>query len=158
MFRINRDIRFSKDKSPYKTNFGGFIASGGKKSSHAGYYLHIENNHSFVGGGIYCPPSDVLKAVRKEIFYNPDKFKAIINDPVFIEHFKEIWDDNKLKKGPKDFPKDFPDLELLKFRNYTVGHYMSNDVVISSDFFGYAVERFKAMYSLNRFLNEAIDA
>ena len=67
LFRIFRDVRFSHDKSPYKTNFGSFIAKGGRKSSYAGYYFHIEPSGSFVGGGIYMPAAEPLKAIRDYI-------------------------------------------------------------------------------------------
>jgi len=75
IFRIYRDIRFSKDKSPYKTNFGAFIVKDGRKSGNAGYYLHIEPGSSFLGGGIYMPPAETLRVVRKEIFENTKEFK-----------------------------------------------------------------------------------
>src|SRR5215813_10747738 len=78
MFRINRDIRFSKDKSPYKTNFGASMDKGGKKSGLAGYYFHLEPGKSFVGGGIWMPQPDALKKVRQEIDYCLDEFKKII--------------------------------------------------------------------------------
>ena len=77
IFRIFRDVRFSKDKSPYKPNFGAYIVKGGKKSGNAGYYLHIEPENSFLGGGIYMPPSNILKAIRIEIYENIDEFKSI---------------------------------------------------------------------------------
>jgi uncharacterized protein (TIGR02453 family) len=156
MFRINRDIRFSNDKSPYKTNFGGFIAKGGRNSMNAGYYLHIEPGGSFIGGGIYMPPADKLKLVRNEIYFNVEEFKKIITDKDFIRYFKEIWDDNKLKNAPKDFPKDYPDIELLKFKNYTVIHKLDDNQLLLPDFRNYIIEVFKAMYPLNRFINRGL--
>ncbi len=87
IFRINRDIRFSNDKSPYKSNFGGFIVPGGRNAGHAGYYIHIEPENCFLAGGIYMPPPDRLKAVRTEIYENTDSFKKILNDKNFKKAF-----------------------------------------------------------------------
>ncbi len=156
MFRINRDVRFSKDKSPYKTNFGGFIAKGGRNAMNAGYYLHIEHNSSFVGGGIYMPPADRLKLIRNEIYFNAPVFKKIIENQDFKKYFIEIWDDNKLKNPPKDYPKDFEAIELLKFKNYTVIHSISDEQVMQTNFYQYVMEVFKTMLPLNNFLNNAI--
>jgi uncharacterized protein (TIGR02453 family) len=157
MFRINRDVRFSNDKSPYKTNIGGFIAKGGRNAMNAGYYLHIEPGKSFLGGGIYMPPADKLKMIRNEIYFNAANFKKIVAQPDFIKYFTEIWDDNKLKNPPKDFPKDFEDIDLLKFKNYTILHQLKDEQVLQPDFYQYAIDVFKAMYPLNSFLNNAIN-
>ncbi len=156
MFRINRDVRFSNDKSPYKTNIGGFIVKGGKKAMNAGYYLHIEPGNSFLAGGIYMPPADKLKLVRNEIYFNAANFKKIIADPNFKKYFTEIWDNSKLKNAPKDFPKDFADIDLLKFKNYTIIHPLKDEQVMQADFYQYALKGFKAMLPLNSFLNNAI--
>ena len=156
MFRINRDVRFSKDKSPYKNNFGGFIAKGGRNAMNAGYYLHIEQGSSFLGGGIYMPPADRLKLIRNEIYFNATAFKKIIENQDFKKYFTEIWDDNKLKNPPKDFPKDFEAIELLKFKNYTVLHSISDEQVMQTNFYQYVMEVFKTMLPLNNFLNNAI--
>ena len=80
IFRIFRDVRFSKDKQPYKNNFGAYISHGGRKSPYAGYYLHIEPDNSFLGGGVYCPQPEELKSVRESIISNPEVYKAIIED------------------------------------------------------------------------------
>ncbi|MEI6695883.1 MAG: DUF2461 domain-containing protein [Bacteroidota bacterium] len=156
MFRINRDVRFSKDKSPYKNNFGGFIAKGGRNAMNAGYYLHIEQGSSFLGGGIYMPPAERLKLIRNEIYFNAPAFKKIIENQDFKKYFTEIWDDNKLKNPPKDFPKDFEAIELLKFKNYTVLHSISDEQVMQANFYQYVMEVFKTMLPLNNFLNNAI--
>ena len=89
IFRINRDIRFSKDKSPYKTNFGSFMVKGGKSSGNAGYYIHFEPGNCFIAGGIYMPPGPQLKKVRTEIYYNVDEFKAIFE--LFLMSFSPIF-------------------------------------------------------------------
>ena len=157
IFRINRDIRFSKDKSPYKTNFGGFIVPGGRNAGFAGYYIHIEPENCFLAGGIYMPPPDRLKALRTEIFENTNDFKKIINDKNFKKHFKEITGEDQLKNAPKGFPKDFEDIDLLKHKHYTVIKYIKEDLVTSNKFADELRETFKALYPFNSFINDAIN-
>lgn len=157
IFRINRDVRFSKDKSPYKTNFGGFIVPGGKKAGNAGYYIHIEPGNSFLGGGIYMPPSDRLKAIRTEIFENTDEFKKIIDNKNFKKHFKEITSEDKLKTAPKGFSKDFEDIDLLRYKHYTVIKPIDENLITSNKFTDEISDVFKALYPFNSFLNEAIN-
>jgi len=89
VFRIYRDVRFSKDKTPYKAHFGVFLAPGGRKSIYSGYYIHVEDNNSFMGGGVWCPQPDTLKAIRTDIYNFTDDFKKIINNPTFKEYYGE---------------------------------------------------------------------
>jgi uncharacterized protein (TIGR02453 family) len=156
VFRIFRDVRFSPDKTPYKTNMGSFIVKGGKKSSCAGYYLHIEPGASFVGGGSYCPPSDVLKAFRTEIFDNAEEFKQLIHSESFRKVYPEMYDD-KLKTAPKGFPKDFADIDLLKYKSYVFGSTLDDSVVASDAFVGKVVVAMRELYPVNHFLNTALD-
>jgi uncharacterized protein (TIGR02453 family) len=155
-FRINRDIRFSPDKSPYKTHFGVFIARGGRKSICPGYYVHIEPGSSILAGGVYVPRPEVLKLLRNEIYFNSTEFIGIITDKNFLGYFGKIDEFDKLKKPPKDFPADFPAIDLLKYRSYTVVHTVSDQQVTAGDYAGYALEVFRAMLPLHRFLNRAI--
>lgn len=157
IFRINRDIRFSNDKSPYKTNFGGFIVPGGKNAGYAGYYIHIEPESCFLAGGIYMPPPDRLKAVRTEIYENTEDFKKILNDKIFKKHFKEISSEDQLKTAPKGFPKDFEDIDLLKHKHYTVMKQIEDTLIFSEKFADEVHETFKALYPFNSFINEAIN-
>jgi uncharacterized protein (TIGR02453 family) len=157
IFRINRDIRFSNDKSPYKTNFGAYIVPGGKKAGNAGYYVHIEPGNCFIAGGIYAPPADRLKAVRTEIYENADEFKKIMNNETFKKHFKNLYSDDKLKTAPKGFPKDFEDVDLLRYKHYIVSKNISDDVVTSDKFTDVIHDTFEASYPLNSFINEAIN-
>lgn len=152
-FRIYRDIRFSPNKSPYKTNMGAYIARGGKNSAMAGYYVHFEPGASFLAGGIYMPQPEVLKIVRQEIFYHFDEFNQIINDGKFRKLFGQIDDENKMKTGPRDFPKDFHGIEFLKFRNYAVAHQASDEQVISTFYLDYARKVFLTLHPLNAFFN-----
>jgi len=157
IFRINRDVRFSNDKSPYKTNFGGFIVPGGKKAGNAGYYVHIEPENCFLAGGIYMPAPDKLKAVRTEIFENADDFKKIINNKNFKGTFKELLSDGKLKTAPKGFPKDFEDIDLLRYKHYIVSKNISEKVITSDKFADEIYKTFKTLYPFNSFINEAIN-
>jgi len=156
LFRIYRDIRFSKDKTPYKNNFGAFIAKNGKKCTCAGYYFHIEPGGSMLAGGIYMPPTDTLKLVRSEIYYKTAEFKKIINNKEFVRLFGNV-DGEKLVNVPKDFPKDFPDIDLLKFKSYAILHKLTDKQLLSENLFEESIPIFKAMYPLNSFFNKAIE-
>jgi uncharacterized protein (TIGR02453 family) len=155
VFRIFRDVRFSKDKSPYKTNMGGFIARGGRKGGFAGYYIHIDPKQSFIAGGMHMPPPDILKKVRQEILYHSDEFKSIINKSSFKKTFGEI-EGEKLTRPPKDFPADFSDIDFLKYKSYTVIHGVDQQTILKDDFEKYVIKIFKEMYGLNRFLNRSV--
>lgn len=155
LFRIYRDTRFSKDKTPYKTNFGAFIINGGRKSPLAGYYVHIEPTRSFLAGGVYMPPPDVLKKVRMEIMYNPGKFLSIINEPAFREAFGGLEGD-RLVRPPKGFPQDFEHVDLLKYKSYIVVHPLDDDLASGESLLDHATETFALLYPFNRFINIAL--
>ncbi len=155
IYRINRDIRFSNDKSPYKTNMGTFITPGGKNSGLAGYYVHIEPKGCFLSGGIYMPSSQNLKAIRKEIFENYDEFLEIIHNKEFKKHFGEFWGE-KLKTRPVGFPNDFEGLEYLKLKHFTVIKEKKEKEMVDPDIILEISQVFKALYPLNRFINQAI--
>lgn len=157
IFRIFRDVRFGADKSPYKTNFGAFIARGGRKSSNPGYYFHFEPGKSMLAGGVYMPQPETLKLLRNEVYYHSDELKRIIEKPSFRKYFDQLGDFDKLKKAPKDFPADFPDIELLKYRSYIVSQDIPDDVV--SDPEGYrklVVDMVRELQPFMAFLNRAI--
>lgn len=156
IFRINRDIRFSSNKEPYKTNFGAFIANGGRKGFNAGYYIHIEPGECFLAGGIYMPPAPVLKAIRNEIFENYDEFRQIVTSSTFAKHFgKELWGD-KLISAPKGFPKDFEGLSYLKHKHFTVIKTEPDRICTKPEYMKEIKEVFRAMYKFNAFLNRAV--
>lgn len=156
VFRIFRDVRFSNDKTPYKINMGSFIAKGGRKSIGAGYYFHIEPGGSFVGGGAYCPQPDILKAIRTEIFDHPEEFKKLINSKSFTDIYTEMYDD-QLKTPPKGFPKDFPDIGLLKYKSYAFTSKISDFELLKGNFGNRIITAFKELAPVNHFLNIAID-
>lgn len=155
IFRIYRDVRFSKNKEPYKTNFGAFIAKGGRKTLGAGYYFHVENEKSFAGGGVYMPLTPVLKILRQNIYERIEDFKKIIYDDNFKAVFGDLWND-KLVNVPKGFPKDFPDADLLKYKSYVVGHGLNNDKLLSPDFIENIASVYEIQYPLVRFLNSCL--
>lgn len=157
IFRINRDIRFSNDKLPYKTNFGAFIAKGGRKGINAGYYIHVEPGACFLAGGIYMPSGPMLKAIRTEIYENTVTFKKIVEDPEFLRHFgKNFWGE-KLKTAPKGFPKDFPDLEYLKHKHYTIVKNVPDNMYTRENFLEELSKIFRIMAPFNAFLNQAVE-
>lgn len=155
VYRFNRDIRFSNDKSPYKTHFGAFIVRGGKKNGdkYGGYYIHIEPGASIIAGGAYMPPAPWLSAIREKIDEEPDRFIKIINSKEFIRFFGQLTGE-KLKKAPKGFPSDHPNVDLLKFKSYLVVNEVSDKMVLSDQYFEHTVNVMKAMKPLNDFLND----
>lgn len=157
LFRINRDIRFSKDKAPYKLNMGASMSPGGKNSNIPGYYLHIEPGKSFLAGGCYMPMPEVLAAIRQEIDYNGAAFKKILNAKDFKTYFGALSEEDKVKTAPKGYDKNHPDIELLKFKHFIVVHDLKDSQVSAPDFDAYAAKVFKAMLPLNLFLRNCID-
>ena len=155
VYRINRDIRFSNDKSPYKTHFGAFIVRGGKKNGDkfAGYYIHIEPGKSIIAGGAYMPPSPWLASIREKINQESAKFNKIINHKDFIKFFGNI-DGEKLKTPPRGYSSDNPSIELLKFKSYLAVNEVPDKVVLSPDYFSHVIAVLKTMKPLNDFLND----
>lgn len=155
MFRIYRDVRFSKNKEPYKTNFGAFIGKGGRKSEYAGYYVHLEPDNSFLGGGIYKPDSQTLKEIRTNIYNNTASYKKMINSSNFKQFFPELYGE-KLKNAPKGFPKDFKDIDLLKFKNFVAIHHIENELITSEKLINKSKNVYKTLYPFNKYLNEVL--
>ena len=156
VFRIFRDVRFGADKSPYKTNFGGFIARGGRKTAFPGYYFHFEPGESMLAAGVYQPEPDTLKMLRNEVYYHSSELKEILEKPSFKKYFDQLGDFNKMKKAPKDFPADFPDIELLKYRSYIVSHQVADKIAVSGSYSKQVVEMVKELQPFMAFLNRAI--
>jgi len=155
IFRIFRDVRFSKDKSPYKTNFGAAFNASGKKVHNAGYYFHLEPGGCFLGGGIYMPEPDTLKMIRQEIYYNFDEFEKIIQEKDFVKYYKGI-DGSSLSLAPKGYPKDFKGIEILKFKDYTALHTYDPGKFTEEELFKHSIKVLKALKPLNDFLNRAV--
>ncbi len=155
MFRIYKDVRFSKDKTPYKTNMGAAINEGGRKMPIPGYYFHLEPGGCFLAGGLYMPTPDKLFAVRNAIVSRKGEFRKIFNSKVFKKNVKELWKDT-LKTAPKGFPKDHPDIEYLKYKSFISYQDMSDEQALSPKCLSYSVKVFKAMKPLIDFLNVAV--
>ncbi|HOY33211.1 MAG TPA: DUF2461 domain-containing protein [Bacteroidales bacterium] len=155
IFRIFRDVRFSKDKAPYKTNFGAYFNKNGKKTPSAGYYFHLEPGNCFLSGGIYMPPPDVLKSIRQEIYYNFDEFTKIISAKKFCDLFGDVTGD-KLQRLPTGFPNGFQGGEYLKLKDYYVNHFYQPTAFSEKELISYAVKVFREMKPLNDFLNRAL--
>jgi len=155
IFRINRDIRFSKDKTPYKTNFGALLGAQGRKTEGTGYYIHIAPWHNFVGGGMYKPQPEVLAKVRQEIDYNSQDLIKIIERPSFKQMYGEIQGE-QLKTAPKGYPKDHPFIELLRFKSYYLIKDFNEQEIQSNNFLDSALEAYKEAYVFNSFLENAI--
>jgi uncharacterized protein (TIGR02453 family) len=157
IFRIHRDIRFSKNKTPYKTHFGAYFAEGGKKSTRAGYYLHIEpEGKSMLAGGVYMPPAEDLKKIRQEIDYNGEGLRSIINSQNFRKYYGAIAGE-KLKTTPKGYSPDHPDIELLRQKDFIATHYIEDRIVMQPDYPAYCIKVWKALKPLNDYMNAALD-
>ena len=155
MFRIFRDVRFSNDKRPYKTNFGSFIAKGGRKSLQAGYYFHIEPEGSFAGGGLYMPPAEQLKAIRSHIAENGDEFLEIIKEKKFKKIYPEMYD-HKLKTAPKGFPKDHEFADILRYQSFVFSTNLKKEIITGDYFVNYLVNAFSELYKVNRLINNGL--
>lgn len=156
IFRIYRDVRFSADKSPYKTHFGAYMVIGGKKSGRGGYYIHLDPDGSFLAGGIHQPSTDILKRVRQEIYNFPEEFLKIIQDPIFQKDFK-LMEEGKLTRAPKGFPDDFELIEMLKYKHYIASRDFPADWLFDEKAVSRITEEFGHLVNFNRFLNQAID-
>jgi uncharacterized protein (TIGR02453 family) len=158
MFRINRDIRFSKDKSPYKTNMGAYINRGGKKSVFGGYYFHCEPGHSFVGGGLWMPLPPELNKVRQEIDYNFDAFKKIISSKKFKSVYKDLSRDPEyvLTRVPKGYEPTNPAAEYLKMKSFVSMTPVKDSELIAKDLVKKTVDAFAALQPLLDFINESL--
>jgi len=157
IFRINRDVRFSNDKSPYKTNIGAYISPEGKKSFSAGYYLHIQPGNCFIASGMWMPPAPQLNAVRQEIDYNADEFRKIIANKNFVKHFKKLTEEDKVKTTPKGYDKNHPEIEFLKLKSFIAVKDLKDKDVNAKAFLKNISESFEAAYPLNKFLRRACD-
>lgn len=157
-FRINRDIRFSKDKSPYKAHLGVWMSTGSKGANRSGYYVHIEKGGSFIAGGFYSPEPDDLKKVRKEIAFFYDDLEEILNDKNFKKEFGSLdrTESNSLKNAPKDYEKDHPAIEHLKLKSYTASQKFDIKEVSQKDFVAKMSKKLIALKPLNDFINRAL--
>ncbi|OAQ41670.1 TIGR02453 family protein [Pedobacter psychrophilus] len=156
MMRIYRDVRFSKNKLPYKNNFGIGISSTGKGGDNPGYYIQIQPGESFVAGGYWMPQADHLKAIRQEIDYNTQDFLKIIESKEFVAHFGGLNQEDKLKTTPKGYDAEHEYIELLRLKSFTVFEKLNDNVLNSSKAVETIVESLKMINPLTVFLKQAI--
>jgi uncharacterized protein (TIGR02453 family) len=158
LFRINRDIRFSANKAPYKTNMGASLDKGGKKSIYAGYYIHCEpGGNSFVGGGLWMPMPPELKNIRQEIDYCWDEFRKIIKAKSFVTQYGELSkEEYSLVNVPKGYEKDNPAAEYLKLKCFIAIRSVSDAELTDKGLLKTTLKAFEALQPLLGFLNRAI--
>ena len=158
-FRQYRDVRFAKDKRPYKVNMGAYMVKGGKKSRFAGYYFHLEPGKSLIGGGLWMPMPPEVKKTRQEIDYCFDEFSNIINSRPFKKHYKDLeaGEGIKLKTVPKGYDAANPAIEYLKLKSFFVDKPMSDKELTSPTLLKDSTEAFKALKLLLDFLNRGIE-
>jgi uncharacterized protein (TIGR02453 family) len=159
LFRINRDVRFSNDKSPYKTNMGFWMNKGGKKSNNAGYYVHIEpGGKSFFAAGIYMPMPPDLKKVRTEILYDFDGFKAIVENEQFVQQFKTVEvEGHKTSRVPQGFDATHPSAEYLKLKSYIGSTPLSDSDFTTANIVNTIAEGLSKAIPLVQFVNRAFE-
>ncbi len=154
LHRIYKDTRFSKDKTPYKSHWGGSFKRA-TKHRRGGYYFHIEKGNSFVGGGFWNPNPEDLKRMREEIALDGDGFRKIINSPAFKKTFGHLQGE-KLKTAPKGFDADHPEIDLLRYKQFLLMCPFTDEEVLSEDFVKKASETFKKMRPFLDFMTQAL--
>lgn len=154
IFRINRDVRFSKNKDPYKSHFGAWFNIGGKKVNSAGYYIHLEPGHTFVAGGLYMPEAPNLAKIRQEIDYNLAEFEGILQHPDFQQQFGSLSREDALSRPPKGYPADNPAVEHLKLKSFTASSPIPDKALTKPDLAKQVLTNFGALQPLVAFLNK----
>ncbi len=158
IFRLNRDVRFSKEKHPYKTNFAAYFNPAGKKGAGAGYYMHIEPGKSFAAVGLWDPPPAHLAAIRQEIDYNLDEWRNIISNKVFKKTFNNGFNlTQRLVRPPKGYEADNPAIEFLKMKNFVVSRSFTDEELQQKKFTSELVNSFKAGKAMTDFINRAVE-
>lgn len=159
VFRINRDVRFSKNKSPYKTNMGMSIAKGGKKGIFAGYYFHLEPGKSFVGGGLYMPMASEINKVRQEIDYCSEEWTAILNNKTFKRIYGDIERsaDISLSRPPKGYDASHSCINDLKLKSWIATIEIKDELLTTPQLRKTIIESFQALQPLLQFINRSIE-
>ncbi|MDE3185494.1 MAG: DUF2461 domain-containing protein [Bacteroidota bacterium] len=159
-FRINRDIRFSKNKTPYKINLSAYFSKGGKKSIYAGYYFHLQpGGNSFVGGGLWHPEAAELKKLRQELDYCFPEFKKILNAPSFKKNYGELQKDESqmLVNVPKGYDKENPATDFLKMKSFVATKNIPDADLLSPKLGNEIIQSFKALLPLVKFINRSFE-
>jgi uncharacterized protein (TIGR02453 family) len=156
-FRIYRDVRFSKDKTPYKTNVSAGISPAGKGMGVPGYYFQIEpGNNSMVAAGMYQPSPENLAKIRQEIDYNGGHLVSVLQEKKFKKTFGELWNEDRLKTMPKGYQAEHPHSDLLKLKSFMVLRTFTDAEVIDKKFQKALIDTMKTGKSLNDFLTEGL--
>jgi uncharacterized protein (TIGR02453 family) len=161
MFRINRDVRFSKNKAPYKNNMGASIKAGGKKSLTAGYYIHLEpGGKSFVGGGLYMPDATIVGKIRQEIDYNYAEFLKIVQNKKFVAQYGglDFSEGMSLVREPKGYEKDNPAIAYIKLKSWVATASLSDTALQDKNLATQLTKAFEYLQPLISFLNEGMNA
>lgn len=154
IFRLNKDTRFSKDKTPYNPSFRAHISAAGRKPIPAGYYICIKPSSSFLGGGIFATQfPQATTMVRDYILQNADQFQSLIDNKDFSANF--IIEGDKLKNVPRGYDKEHSLAEYIKHKSWDIEYHISDNQLVESDM-SFIVEKFKLMKPLNDFLNSAL--
>lgn len=156
LYRIYRDIRFSYDKTPYKTHFAAYLAKGGRKSPRGGYYLHIEPGNCLLSGGVWSPEPKLLRLLRQAVFDNFEEFRDIMENPAFKSLYPGL-DGEKLKTVPRPFPKDSPASTYLKYKDFVVLARVPERYFFDKNWKQNVVTDFRKLIPFNRFLNYTVD-
>jgi uncharacterized protein (TIGR02453 family) len=163
LFRINRDVRFSSDKSPYKVHAACWFyhheagrGVGSEAHGGAGLYVHIEPGQSMVGGGIWMPPKPTLDLIREAIAGSPRALPALLRAPVFRRRFGELGDEARLSRVPRGFAPDHPAAEWLRYKSFTAGRELTKAEVLDPKLPARLEADIRAMLPLVRWLNQAI--
>ena len=164
VFRIYRDVRFSKDKSPYKTHAACwfFHRGAGKKvgqEAHeggAGFYFHVEPGASFMGAGIWMPPRPTLNRLRDAVVADVTGFRAIVNNPSMKRRYGGLSDEGRLTRAPRGFPADHPAGDLLRHVSYIVGRSVTDAEVLNRNVAQRVEKDFAVALPLVRWLNSAL--
>jgi uncharacterized protein (TIGR02453 family) len=161
VFRINRDVRFSKNKAPYKNNMGASIKAGGKKSLVAGYYIHLEpGGKSFVGGGLYMPDARIVGKIRQEIDYNYAEFIKIVQNKKFVAQYGglDFSEGMSLVREPKGYEKENPAITYIKLKSWVATAPLSDTALQDKNLATQLTKAFEYLQPLISFLNEALEA
>lgn len=158
-FRINRDIRFSKDKTPYKTHIATWFSVNKNRKNSPGYYIHFEEGKSFIAGGIWGPEPEDVKKIRKEIAFFYEDLEKITSKPDFKKEFGSITRDENylLKNAPKGYEINHPAIELLKLKSFTCSQNIDDELFSQKDFSTIIAKKLIALKELNQFLNRALE-
>lgn len=154
IFRIYRDVRFSKDKSPYKCHFGAVVGAKGRKTTGPLYYVHLEPGDCFAGGGVYQPDAPYLQTLRRYVVAHGNECRSILQKPSFAKMFDGLWD-QRLQRPPKGFDPDDPHIELAKYKSYIVSHRFTEAEVTGRPFLKRLTDAFRELRQFNQFLRKA---